>query len=103
MWRGHQQPVWRGPGAQTQGHAQCIPVPVTELAETPSSGNSAWLSAAKLTSPSNSTPATRRTILPALGAASARAFSSAVLPTPGSPDSSSAPPLTAACRKNSCR
>jgi predicted metal-binding membrane protein len=57
----------------------------------PSRGNSAWLSPEKLTSPSNSRPAPRRTVIPDVSAEPARAFSSAVFPMPGSPDSIRAP------------
>ena len=96
---------WSGAGPDPKPRATCR----ASLCTSPSSssesgsGSSAWLSPAKLISCSNCEPAARKTIVPAADRASARALISAVLPTPGSPDRTSAPPLTADCWKNSRR
>ena len=58
----------------------------------PRNGPSSWLRVAKLTSTSNSAPAARTTCSPRSLACAAAASSSADLPTPGSPETSSAPP-----------
>ena len=69
----------------------------------PDSGPTSWCRPAKLTSVSYSTPPPRITSNPAVAAISAAAASKAVLPTPGSPVSSSVVPSAPASSRSDPR